>query len=317
MIASTSAEGTARRLAELLRTVYFQDRVLQRQTDLPANCSGHVFVPHGVKTSAPTLWQAVLKSNLAQLSIQTEISGLRSQNGSLKGEQRSSETEIKDAETPNRRPKRTVQGRRRRRLGLSSGPSNYFDQPSAPPRHFSSSTPHPSHPSSSIASTSTLGPFGPQSQPASPRSVRKLPPIPPIYHDVILDSALYEMLEEFDNENRALSALRAGLAVPPRRLFACGICLEEMPDDSIVRLDPCGHTFCRDCLREYVATCLNERRFPILCPTCTASKGKGKGVAGGKCRDHMVSPPIIISQHVSFRGLAGPCPRPRTQRQAM
>ena len=50
--------------------------------------------------------------------------------------------------------------------------------------------------------------------------------------------------------------------------------MEEMPDDSIARPDPCGHAFCRECLRGHVAARLIEHRFPILCPTCTASKGK-------------------------------------------
>jgi len=63
-------------------------------------------------------------------------------------------------------------------------------------------------------------------------------------------------------------------------LFECGICMEEMLDDSIACPEPCGHAFCRECLRGHVTTRLGERRFPILCPTCTAGKGKGKEAAG-------------------------------------
>jgi hypothetical protein len=104
----------------------------------------------------------------------------------------------------------------------------------------------------------------------------------------------------------------------------CGICLEEMPDDSIIRLDPCGHTFCRECLRGHVTTRLSERRFPILCPTCTASNVKEKGTgkvkgkiwckvwckgksleiekatAAGTCRKRMVSPPTIAHNRFSL-----------------
>ncbi|KAI0273216.1 hypothetical protein BGY98DRAFT_1120058 [Russula aff. rugulosa BPL654] len=50
--------------------------------------------------------------------------------------------------------------------------------------------------------------------------------------------------------------------------------MEEMPDDSIARPDPCGHAFCRECLRRHVTTRLDEHRFPILCPTCTAGKAR-------------------------------------------
>ena len=74
----------------------------------------------------------------------------------------------------------------------------------------------------------------------------------------------------------------AHVATTAQRFFECGICMEEMPDDSIARPDPCGHDFCRDCLRGHVTARIDEHRFPILCPTCTAgSKGKGKA-AGGK-----------------------------------
>jgi hypothetical protein len=117
---------------------------------------------------------------------------------------------------------------------------------------------------------------------------RALPPIPPSDSD----------RDELKNEDNALSAQQTELAESTRQLFVCGICLEEMPDDSIVRPDPCGHTFCRDCLRGHVTTRLNERRFPILCPTCTASKGKGKGVAGGTCCDRIINTPII--SHMTF-----------------
>jgi len=85
---------------------------------------------------------------------------------------------------------------------------------------------------------------------------------------------------EYDDEDRALSVQRTALARAAQRLFQCGICMEEMPEDSIARPDSCGHPFCRECLRGHVASRLDEHRFPILCPTCTANKGKGKGVTG-------------------------------------
>jgi hypothetical protein len=85
---------------------------------------------------------------------------------------------------------------------------------------------------------------------------------------------------EYDKENRAISAERAELAKTAQRWFECGICMENTPYDSIARPDPCGHAFCRECLRGHVIACLNEHRFPILCPTCAAGKGKGKEAAG-------------------------------------
>jgi hypothetical protein len=89
---------------------------------------------------------------------------------------------------------------------------------------------------------------------------------------------------EFDEENRALSAQRSELVESGQGWFECGICMDEMmPVDSIAIIDSCGHTFCRDCLHGHVTARLDEHRFPILCPTCTASKGKGRDKAGGTC----------------------------------
>jgi hypothetical protein len=268
------------------------------------------------------LWQAVLESSLAQLSMQAEISELRSQNEFLKSEQQRLESELKEAEVRSRRQERLIQ----QQHVSSSGPAKHFDGPSGLPRHFdhparhySSSARHSSSPSSSKASYSAVDPSGFDSPLAGTRLDRSFgnpgsPPTPPSDRD---DGIMYAMRlqHEFDNEDRALSAQRAELAKSTQRLFVCGICLEQMPDDSIARPDPCGHTFCRECLRGHVSARLDEHRFPILCPTCTASKGKGKAVTGGTCHERMFN--SISSHYVSLRGLTASCPGPRTYRRAV
>ncbi|KAH8999926.1 hypothetical protein EDB86DRAFT_621847 [Lactarius hatsudake] len=105
------------------------------------------------------------------------------------------------------------------------------------------------------------------------------PSAPPFERDDDLSYAM-RLQNEFDNEDRALSAERIRLSQTAQQVFECGICMEEMPEDSVARLDPCEHAFCRECMRGYVSTRLEEHRFPVLCPTCAASKGKGRGVAG-------------------------------------
>ena len=115
--------------------------------------------------------------------------------------------------------------------------------------------------------------------------------------------------------NKREPAQREELVDPIQQSFMCGICLEEMPDDFIARPDPCGHTFCRECLRGYLTVRLEEHKFPILCPTCTVGKGKGKGVAGGTCREHGQLACDCLT--LFLRGLAVPCPRPRTQRRTI
>ena len=331
-IVSTSVEGTARRLTELLPSVDLQDGILQWQAQLLSNCSGHVFVPHTFDTSTAALWQAVLESSLAQLSMQAEISDLRSQNDFQASEQKRLESEFKEVEERCQRQERTIQG-------LKSPERNAH----------SHHTVHPQWRSSSSSTSRPLGSTNPFTSPSrhsatshttTSRSVGlhdSYEPPPLFEQDVGLSyatrlqddynnedralaaertslsryatshttnsrstgphdarggpPALFDrddglsyakrLQSQFDNEDAQLSAERIKLSKTIQPVFECGICMEEMPEDSVARPDPCRHPFCRECMREYVSSRLEEHRFPILCPTCTAGKGKGKGVTGG------------------------------------
>jgi Ring finger domain len=354
MIASTSIESTARRLTELLPTVDLPDGVLQWQAQLLSNCSGHVFVPHGADISVPMLWQAVLESSLAQLSMQTVIADLRSQNELQTNEHQRLEKELKEAEERHRRQASLIQH-------LQSGSSGDTTHNARFPTSQKSSSPtyQSSRPSSSKAPISRLNDFSPQplfshaptsatnnfassSSPTGSRSagLRDSPrslPMPPLDDD---DDSSYEAYDrvliaqrpelswakssqlpfdglshalqlqrEFDAEDRALAAQRAELSKSLQHLFECGICMEEMPEDSKACPDSCGHPFCRDCLRGHVSARLEEHRFPILCPTCTAGKGKGKGVTGGRCAIWLC---WVSRDCFSIRDLTGRCPESRT-----
>jgi hypothetical protein len=79
---------------------------------------------------------------------------------------------------------------------------------------------------------------------------------------------------QFDEEDRLLAAERAGLAAGQQRVFDCGVCMDTLPEDSIARIEPCGHPFCMECIRGFIVSKIESRRFPVLCPTCTAGKGK-------------------------------------------
>ncbi|KAH9169622.1 hypothetical protein EDB89DRAFT_2098593 [Lactarius sanguifluus] len=273
-IVSTSVEGTARRLTELLPTVDLQDGILQWQAQLLSNCSGHVFVPHSLDTSAAALWQAVLESSLAQLSMQAEISDLRSQNDFQTSEQQRLESELKEVEE-RCLPQATL-------LTLPEFPSS-----SPTSRSFNPSS---SKTSTSAVSRYTAGSHSTSSRSAGPHDTRGSPPAPLFGSDDRLsyakhlqgkfgeDRAPPRLQNEFDSEDRALSAERIKLSKNVQQVFQCGICMDDLPEDSVARPDPCRHAFCRECMRGYVSNRLEEHRFPILCPTCTAGKGKGKSV---------------------------------------
>jgi len=299
MTVSSSIEGTALRLAELFPTIDLSDSSLQWQALLLSNYSAHVFVPHGAKIFLPTLWQAVVESSIAQLSTRTEIADLRLQNRYLKTVQQALETEIKEVEARNRRQERLIDdltqvelsrhnhahpgraggggGQRR----ASPPPPPAARRPSTPLKEASPSTHHSFSPSSS--KTATFPSPDARSPGGAHRDIGKpLPVIPPVDPDDDLSYAMRLQLE-FALEDSALSAQRTELVESSQQLFTCDICMEEMPVDSIAHPDSCGHTFCRECLRGHVTARLDEHRFPILCPSCTADKDKGKGPVGGAC----------------------------------
>ena len=91
--------------------------------------------------------------------------------------------------------------------------------------------------------------------------------------DTLSSHHLAAMLHrQFDEENYLLATERADLlaAAEQQRVFDCGVCLDTFPEESIARIDPCGHSFCRECVRGLIASEIESRRFPVLCPTCTA-----------------------------------------------
>lgn len=55
--------------------------------------------------------------------------------------------------------------------------------------------------------------------------------------------------------------------------FYCGICLEDHLAEDVATVDMCGHMFCRDGVRNYISSKLNERRYPISCPSCHVAVG--------------------------------------------
>ncbi|KAJ7452820.1 hypothetical protein FB451DRAFT_1520804 [Mycena latifolia] len=51
----------------------------------------------------------------------------------------------------------------------------------------------------------------------------------------------------------------------------CAVCMETYRDTSLICVDPCGHSFCRDCMASHAQSKIEARRYPITCPTCPTS----------------------------------------------
>lgn len=79
-----------------------------------------------------------------------------------------------------------------------------------------------------------------------------------------------QLQASFDSENDFLLNQRRELTRTAQRQYHCGVCLDDVPEDDIVRIDACRHELCRDCARGHVCTKIEEHRFPVLCPVCMA-----------------------------------------------
>jgi hypothetical protein len=81
---------------------------------------------------------------------------------------------------------------------------------------------------------------------------------------------------ERDEQDRHRHGSKEAAANIVRRRFQCQICLEEHKEAMVVRIDSCGHRYCRECITSYVGNKLDAKRFPILCPVCAAEPRKDK-----------------------------------------
>ncbi|KAN0119147.1 hypothetical protein V8E52_004594 [Russula decolorans] len=108
--------------------------------------------------------------------------------------------------------------------------------------------------------------------------------------DTLSSRHLAAMLQrQFYEEDYLLAAEHADLlaAAEQQRVFDCGVCLDTLPEESIARIDPCGHSFCRECVRGLVASQIELRRYPVLCPTCTAEPENNRPESIGKVTQNL------------------------------
>lgn len=79
----------------------------------------------------------------------------------------------------------------------------------------------------------------------------------------------------YDEESARLKAERSLLGRSGLGTFECSVCFEKFSEEFVAKVSRCDHQFCRDCIRRYVETELEERKYPIFCPLCIVDE-KGK-----------------------------------------
>lgn len=251
---------------------------MQWQLQLLTNFSGHTFLATTTPDSLPELKQTVLDSSLAILALRAEVEDLKYRNTALLEETRRLE---RAPDRPNSE----------KRAGKSKAIVPGYKRPSSTSKRSSTAVP--------VASTSKTQHN--TKQRSSGNRDRSHSPIRPIIYysgdPTRSGSSTKERgdfasasFEEWDNslprstqlaaEKRReaelkLEAERIELETNAAQLiFRCAICLEEYSEDDVARVATCEHAFCRDCLRSYIISKVNEHCYPISCPICMMEKSE-------------------------------------------
>jgi hypothetical protein len=303
---SSSIENTARTLSDILPPIdesIFDSSDFQWQAQLLANCSAHVYVARHRRKDHE---EAIIQSSLAILTLRAQISELKRENekfgsdnkqlesevdrlrASVRQEQMKAKHEAFPALTANRVPGRSFGLISRAAAGPSrtSGAYNHrTDTPSTVPvqRH------RPVRPSPATGTSGAQSIFADNPPPVPSKA-------PPTYDDLDLEDesstdsndiwiqtayVARELQDKFDYEDRRLRQEHAELARYIQATFQCSICIDELPEDDVAKVDDCVHTMCRTCLREYASSKIQEHRYPIFCPVCTITT-ESKAKPGGR-----------------------------------
>ena len=293
---STSIESTARTLSDILPPMdesIFDSSDFQWQAQLLANCSAHVYVGRHRRKDHE---EAIVQSSLAILTLRVQISELKRENETLGSDKQQLQSEVDRLRASVRqeqmRAKREASSFApvafaSRALGRSFGfISHAVAGPSRIPGAYDRSADIPSTatlqsscPSSAISTSGAQSIFADNPPPVPFKA-------PPTYEDLDLEDksstdsddlwmqtayAARELQNEFDSEDQRLRQEHAYLARFIQSTFQCSICMDDLPEDDIAKVDDCVHTMCRSCLRMYISSKIQEHRYPILCPMCTIS----------------------------------------------
>jgi len=304
---STSIGNTARTLSNILPTVdesIFGSSDFQWEAQLLSNCSAHVYV---AKHRRKNHEEAIVQSSLAILTLRAQISELKREKKKLGSDNRRLESEVdrlrtlrqeqakakREAFPPltafaNRAPGRSF-GLISHAVAGSSRMFGSYSRSADPPSAASTQRHRPARASSATGTSGAQSIFANNPPPVPFKA-------PPTYADLdpedksstdpddLWAQTAYvarELQNEFDSEDRRLRQEQAELARYIQATFQCSICMDELPEDYVAKVDGCVHTMCRECLREYVSSKIQEHRYPIFCPMCTIATEK-KAQPGGR-----------------------------------
>ncbi|EIW81361.1 hypothetical protein CONPUDRAFT_137352 [Coniophora puteana RWD-64-598 SS2] len=239
-----SIDKAAVRLSTILPydEALMSDSHLHWQAQLLGQFSSHTFVARELDTSPMAMMYLVAEASLDILSLQTKVSTLESRNSSV-------------LTSENQRLEKRMEQMEDTRTALEI---QLRELAAAPFRKS------PLHPDPS-AKNAEAGPS-------------RLPPSASVGNPRSEDGPQHDSIQQFNQEDRLIRQQHDIIATSQIKPFECNICFEEQSEDFAVRLRPCGHPFCRTCAKEFIVSNINEHRFPVLCPVCSAEKAEKPSV---------------------------------------
>jgi len=131
-------------------------------------------------------------------------------------------------------------------------------------------------------------PFKPPNAPTAPSAPTVRPtlrgPLPSknvgnttLLRPASVDPATMALILQLEEQNRKEQEqierdmlFAQGLAEP---VFTCCVCQDDQSIQNVFRANDCSHEMCRECMRQYVRTQLEQRAVPVKCPQCMVQAG--------------------------------------------
>ncbi|KAI0663237.1 hypothetical protein C8Q70DRAFT_501362 [Cubamyces menziesii] len=295
-----SSTSVARYLAELLKydESLLREQGLQWQAQLLTQCSGDIFVASDAVLNDKGWAEVALDASLQVISLRAQVRERESQTQELTNEKQRMQAEITSLERDLLRIDNLLQRERAKMGRYEQQLATLRDASKPASQREAQATPH----SRQVAGYNwrplsiwdswrptgrtneafpTLGQHTPPPPPPPPKSEPKpdREPTPDV------DMVALELQLAFNEENEQLEAQMRELQRIQPKFFDCKICFEQHQEDNVAIVHPCEHAYCRACLLSYAASKIEEHRYPILCPMCTADP---QGNAPGEIDDEAI-----------------------------
>lgn len=255
-------------LLQIEQSLFFGS--LQWEAQLLSHYSGHIFLARNSDDGKMDDMGSMYDANMEVLKLKSrlldadEISrGLRNEISALYGQlAKLADTPVvkhaHEAENPFRR--RETEGPRKSRSPVA-GPSNYFD---ASVKHGSSSSKELSRYNNRQSFSGSKTDHDEAGLGDWQRT------------ELGREQSDWEVArraqEELDREHIELISQMDRLKGMAQVLFECPICFETHPEDFVAQIDACRHKLCRNCMKRFMTSKLEEHRYPILCPICQTTE---------------------------------------------